>query len=98
MGVSSFNWAVALPEIVLALAGVVILVAGVLQRKGEGFFSVAMLSVAALVLTGFLVLLAPAGAGYAATFLNDGFPRFSQLPLPVGGIAAVVLDLRCRTA
>ena len=97
MGVSTFNWAVALPEIVLALAGVVILVAGVLQRKGEGFFSVAMLSVAALVLTGFLVLLAPDGAGYAATFVNDGFARFMKILILVGGVAAIVLSVSYRT-
>ncbi|MFT8674529.1 MAG: NADH-quinone oxidoreductase subunit NuoN [Acetobacter sp.] len=94
---TTFNWAVALPELVLALSGIVILVAGVLQRKGEGFFPSAMLSVAAFLVCGLLVLLAPSGQGYAGTFINDGFARFMKILILTGGLAAVVLSVSYRT-
>lgn len=38
MSATSVNWALALPEITLALSGLIILVVGVLQRRGKGSF------------------------------------------------------------
>ncbi|OAZ76802.1 NADH:ubiquinone reductase (H(+)-translocating) [Acetobacter pasteurianus] len=97
MSMTSFNWTIAVPEIVLALSGIVILVAGVLQRKGEGFFSSAMLSIAAFAVCGFLVLLSPTGEGYAGTFVNDGFARFMKMLILAGALTAVVLTFSYRT-
>ncbi|MDE7547436.1 NADH-quinone oxidoreductase subunit NuoN [Acetobacter fabarum] len=97
MSVTVFNWTVALPEIVLALSGIVILVAGVLQRKGEGFFLAAILSLAAFLVSGFLVVLSPSGAGYAGTFVNDGFARFMKVLILAGGFVAVALSVSYRT-
>ncbi|MCP1241487.1 NADH-quinone oxidoreductase subunit NuoN [Acetobacter lambici] len=98
MSVTVFNWTVALPEIVLALSGIIILVAGVLQRKGEGFFPAAILSLVAFLLCGFLVVLSPSGAGYAGTFVNDGFARFMKVLILAGGFVAVALSVSYRTA
>lgn len=98
MSVTVFNWTVALPEIVLALSGIVILVAGVLQRKGEGFFPAAILSLAAFLVCGFLVVLSPSGAGYVGTFVNDGFARFMKVLILAGGFVAVALSVSYRTA
>ncbi|GAN70002.1 NADH-quinone oxidoreductase subunit N [Acetobacter syzygii] len=98
MSATVFNWTIALPEITLALSGIIILVAGVLQRKGEGFFPAAILSLGAFLLCGFLVLLSPSGAGYAGTFVNDGFARFMKVLILAGGFVAVALCVSYRTS
>lgn len=97
MGVPSLlNWAVALPEIVLTLAGSIILVVGVFLRRGKRFFPVVILSIAALLLTAFLVFLAPSGVGYSETFVNDAFARFMKLLIIIGGGAAIILSVSYR--
>ncbi|MDN6040428.1 MAG: NADH-quinone oxidoreductase subunit N, partial [Acetobacter sp.] len=57
MSPNAVNWSLALPEIALAVSGLVILVVGVLQRRGEGFFPCAMLTIASFIGCGFLVAL-----------------------------------------
>lgn len=69
-----------------------------LQRKGEGFFPAAILSLAAFLVCGFLVVLSPSGAGYAGTFVNDGFARFMKVLILAGGFVAVALSVSYRTA
>lgn len=97
MGVSSFNWAIALPEIALALAGVIILAGVVLQPRGERFQTATVLSGGALLGCMALVLVAPQGHGYAGTFVNDGFARFMKILVLVGALVAVVLGAGYRT-
>ena len=93
---SLLNWAVALPEIALAFMGCVILVLGVFLQRGKRFSSVVLLSVAALIFTAFLVLLAPSGVGYSGTFVNDTFARFMKLLVIVGAGCAIILSVSYR--
>ncbi|OAG77805.1 NADH-ubiquinone oxidoreductase chain N [Acetobacter malorum] len=97
MSAASVNWTLALPEITLGLAGLVILVFGVLQREGKGIVSCTLLTVAAFVGCGVLVALSPDGIAYAGTFVNDGFARFMKILALLGGLVALVLTLSYRT-
>ena len=87
------NWTLALPEIGLALSGLVILLAGVMQRRGQAFFSCAMMTLLALVVTGILVVFSPDGTGYGHIFINDGFARFMKVLSLTGAALSVVLSV-----
>lgn len=97
MSVTSVNWTLALPEIALGLAGLVILIFGVLQREGKGIVSCTLLTVAAFIGCGVLVAVSPDGVAYAGTFVNDGFARFMKMLALLGGVAALMLTLSYRT-
>ncbi|GAN60789.1 NADH-quinone oxidoreductase subunit N [Acetobacter cibinongensis] len=90
---NAVNWSLAIPEIGLALSGLLILVIGVLQKRGEGFFSCATLTIAAFIGCGFLVALSPDGVAYAGTFVNDSFARFMKELALVGGLLATVVTV-----
>ena len=66
------NWALATPEIVLAVCAMAILVFGVL-RKPDPAFLCTMLALGALVLAGVLVLGSEVGSAYRGLFVVDGF-------------------------
>ena len=84
------NWALALPEIVLACCALLILVFGVVQKK-EPLLLCTMLSLGALVLAGVLVVSTPNGVGYSGLFAVDGFARFMKvLMLSGAGLAAIL--------
>ncbi|MCX2560768.1 NADH-quinone oxidoreductase subunit NuoN [Acetobacter farinalis] len=97
MNAMSVNWILALPEITLALAGLVILVFGVLQRPGKGIGACTVLSIAAFVGCAVLVALSPDGAAYAGTFVNDSFARFMKILVLLGGLVALLLTVSYRT-
>ena len=86
------NWAVALPEIVLALSAMGILIFGVLQ-KGNATFSCTMLAIGALVLTGALVMSGGSGAGYNGLFVVDPFADFMKMLVLVGAGLSIILAL-----
>jgi NADH-quinone oxidoreductase subunit N len=86
------NWTLALPELVLACAGMAILVIGVLGRK-DMFLLCSMLTVGAFLLTGALVLSAPIGQGYGGIFTNDAFSLFVKLLVLAAAALAVVVSL-----
>jgi len=84
------NWTLALPEVVLALSAMAILLFGVI-RKGENTFVCTMLAIAALVVTGMLVVSAPVGGGYRGLFVVDGFARFMKMLVLAGaGLSAIL--------
>ncbi|OUJ12760.1 NADH-quinone oxidoreductase subunit NuoN [Acetobacter sp. DsW_063] len=87
------NWTLALPEIVLAVSGLVILAAGVLMRKEEAFLPSATLSVAAMIVSGFLVATSSSGVGYGDVFVVDAFARFIKLLVIAGGVASITLSI-----
>ncbi|GBR07774.1 NADH-quinone oxidoreductase subunit NuoN [Acetobacter oeni] len=87
------NWLLGLPELVLAICALVILSAGVLQKKDEAFLPCAMLSIGAFVVTGFLVVGAPDGIAYNGLFVVDAFSRFIKLLAIIGGAAAIALSI-----
>ena len=90
--IGDYNWALALPEIVLACSAMAILIFGVL-RKGENTFICTMLALAALVFTAMLVIASPLGGGYRGLFVVDGFARFMKLLILAGAALSAVLAL-----
>ncbi len=91
---SAMNWTIALPELVLACAAMLTLVAGAFAGRAASLVS-AVLSVAALLLTAVLVVIQGAGpeVGFAGTFVVDGFAAFLKL-LCLGAAAATILMAR----
>ncbi len=87
------NWTIALPEIVLAVAGMVILLIGVLAKGRNPFQLCAMLCVGALVLTAGLVLMGHGGLGYNGLFLQDSYAVFVKLLVLAASVLGIVLCL-----
>ena len=87
------DWTLALPEIVLSVCGLVILLFGVLQKKDSPAFACTVLTLAAFLVTAVLVVGAPSGTGYRATFVNDGFARFMKILSLAGAAFALLMSL-----
>ncbi len=92
-GSPMINWTLALPEIVLSVCGLVILLFGVMQKKGTSALGCTVLTLVAFLVTAVLVILAPAGTGYRATFVNDGFARFMKILSLAGAAFALLMSL-----
>jgi NADH-quinone oxidoreductase subunit N len=86
------NWPLALPEIILALCGLVILLFGVLQRRDESTLCT-MAVLFAFIGTAGLVILSADGHGYGGLFVNDAFAKFAKLLILAGGGLCAVLSL-----
>ena len=86
------NWTTALPELVLSLAGLAILVIGVL-RKPDGTPLAAMLTLGAFLVTGLLVLTRPDGVGFYGQFLVDPFARLAKILILIGAAFSLMLAL-----
>jgi len=83
------NWTLALPEIVLALAGLGILAGGVIPKRDTSFAST-MAALGAFLLAGVLVLAQPDGAAFNGQYVSDGFARYMKV-LTLGGAALALL-------
>ena len=90
------NWMLALPEIVLACAGLAILMIGVLPRQNM-FFGCTMASIGALVVTAALVLTVPDGTGFSGQVISDGFARFMKLLVLLGAAIGMLMALDFNT-
>ena len=86
------HWALALPEIALALCAMAILIFGVL-RRGDNTFVCTMLSLGALVFAATLVLATQNGIAYTGLFVMDGFARFMKLLILAGAAMSAILSL-----
>ena len=86
------HWALALPEIALAVCAMAILIFGVL-RRGDNTFICTMLSLGALVFTAMLVLATQNGTAYTGLFVMDGFARFMKLLVLSGAALSAILSL-----
>ncbi len=86
------TWQIALPEICLGGAGLIILMVGVLSRR-NAFTTATLLAIAAFIATGYLILAEAPGVGYAGLFVADAFARFMQLLVLAGAILALLLSL-----
>lgn len=87
------SWLIAIPEIALSLAAMVILLAGAFTRGSAAFLLCSMLSLGGLLITAGLVLIAPQGLGYGGLFVADAFSRFSQVLILAGAALAIILSL-----
>lgn len=86
----------ALPEIVLACAGLAILMFGVLPRQNM-FFGCTMASIGALVVTAALVLTVPDGVAFGGQVISDGFARFVKILVLLGAAIGMLLALDFNT-
>lgn len=86
------NWTLALPEIVLALSGLAILVAGVLPRR-DMTFPCTMMVLGAFLLAGAFVLAQPDGMGFGGQYISDAFARFMKVLVLAGAALALLLAL-----
>jgi NADH-quinone oxidoreductase subunit N len=83
------SWILALPELVLAISGLVILVAGVIPKQ-DTFVPISMATIGALLVTGVLVLSQPEGTTLGGHYVADAFSGFMKL-LAIGGAAICLL-------
>jgi NADH-quinone oxidoreductase subunit N len=86
------SWTLALPELVLACAGLVILVAGVIPRR-ETFFPVSMAVIGALLVTGVLVLGQEEGTALGGHYVADSYSGFMKLLALAGAALSLLLAL-----
>jgi NADH-quinone oxidoreductase subunit N len=89
------NYLLALPEIFLAAAGLVLLMLGVFLR-GEPTERIAWLSVLALIVTGVLLLWAPpAGTqtAFQGLYVVDPFGRFLKVLVLLGSALTIIMSL-----
>lgn len=84
----------ALPEIFLAVAGMVLLMIGVFRGDGS-LRTVSWLAVASLIATGFLLLNGPEGrqVTFNGLFVSDGFGVFAKLLVLTASSLAIILSV-----
>jgi NADH-quinone oxidoreductase subunit N len=86
------NWTLALPEIVLAVSGLLILLGGVIPKR-ESFQPVSMAVIGALVLAAALVLGQGEGTAFNGQYVADAFSRFTKVLILLGAALGLVLAL-----
>ncbi len=86
------NWTLALPELVLAIAGLFILIGGVIPKR-DTTFPVTMAVVGALVLAAALTLAQPEGTAFAGQYVADSFSRFMKLLAILGAALGIVMAM-----
>ncbi len=87
------NWTIASPEIVLSVAGMAILLIGVLLKGRNTFQLCSMLTIGALILTAGMVLMGHGGLGYNGLFLQDSYAVFVKLLVLAASVLGIVLCL-----
>jgi NADH-quinone oxidoreductase subunit N len=86
------NWTLALPEIVLAVAGLGILLFGVIPRR-DMTRPVAIACIGALLLTAALVLAQGEGTAFLGQYVADEFSRFAKVLILAGAALGILLSL-----
>ncbi|MCK8782817.1 NADH-quinone oxidoreductase subunit NuoN [Roseomonas sp. NAR14] len=86
------NWTLAMPELVLACAGLAILLVGVIPRANMNQI-VSMLVIGALLLAGVLLLGQEDGIAFGGQYVADAFGRFMKLLVLVAAALGLVLAL-----
>jgi NADH-quinone oxidoreductase subunit N len=86
------NWAIALPEIVLAIVAMAILIFGVLRRE-DTFVLSSMFGLGGMLLAALLVVTGAQGVGYHGQFVSDAFSSFSKILILAGAALALILSL-----
>ncbi|MBY0335022.1 MAG: NADH-quinone oxidoreductase subunit NuoN [Acetobacteraceae bacterium] len=87
------NWTLALPEIVLAVAGLVILVAGVIPKDRDTTFPCAMGVLGAFLVTAVLVIAQGEGTAFGGQYVADDFSAFMKLLALAGAALGLLLAL-----
>lgn len=91
------NWMLALPEIVLAVAGLAILAGGVIPKR-DTTFPAALAVLGAFLLVAVLLLAQPDGTAFRGQYVADAFARFMKLLTLAGAALALLLALEWNRA
>jgi NADH-quinone oxidoreductase subunit N len=86
------NWTLALPEISLALAGLAILVFGVLPKR-DMTFPCTMAVLGGFLLAGVLTVMQPEGTAFGGQYVADAFASFMKLLALAGAALGLLLAL-----
>lgn len=86
------NWTLVLPELVLALAGLAALVAGVLPKRDTSF-AINMGVFGAMLLAAVLVMAQPEGTAFAGQYVSDAFTRFMKLLVLAGAALGLLVAM-----
>ncbi|EHM02341.1 proton-translocating NADH-quinone oxidoreductase, chain [Acetobacteraceae bacterium AT-5844] len=86
------NWTLILPELVLALAGLAVLVGGVIPKR-DSSFAINMAVLGSLLVAGVLVLAQGEGTAFAGQYVSDAFTKFTKLLVVAGAALGVLLAL-----
>ncbi|MFC3124707.1 NADH-quinone oxidoreductase subunit NuoN [Pseudoroseomonas globiformis] len=86
------TWTLILPEMALALAGLVILTAGVLPKR-DTYFATNMASFGALALAAVLVLAQPDGTAFNGQYVADAFTKFMKFITLIGAALGLLLAM-----
>ncbi len=81
-----------MPELVLACAGLVILVAGVIPNR-ETFFPVSMAVIGALIVAALLVINQPEGTALGGQYVSDAYSGFMKLLALAGAALSMLLAI-----
>jgi NADH-quinone oxidoreductase subunit N len=88
----TMNWTLALPEILLAGSGLVLLLAGVIPKR-DTTFPITMGTLGALLIAAVLVMATPDGSAFGGQFVSDGFARFAKVLILLGAATGLMLAL-----
>ncbi|HWL81751.1 MAG TPA: NADH-quinone oxidoreductase subunit NuoN [Roseomonas sp.] len=86
------NWTLIIPELVLAIGGLIILAAGVLPKRDTSF-AVNMAVFGTLLLTAVLVLGQPEGVAFNGQYISDAFTKFMKLLVLAGAALGLLLAM-----
>jgi NADH-quinone oxidoreductase subunit N len=86
------NWTLALPELQLAISGLVILIFGVLQKR-DSSLACTILTLFALAAAAVLVVMTPDSGGFGGLFVSDAFARYAKYLILAGTALSLVLSL-----
>lgn len=86
------NWSLALPEIMLACAGMALLIAGVIVRS-NAFTLTCMGTLGAFLGAGLLVFTTGFGHAYSDLLVVDAYARFAEVLILVAGALGVLLAM-----
>ncbi|KAA2212738.1 NADH-quinone oxidoreductase subunit NuoN [Teichococcus oryzae] len=86
------NWTLILPELVLAVAGLVILAIAVLPKRDTDF-AASMATLGALLLAGVLVVAQPDGEAFLGQYVSDAFTKFMKLLVLAGAALGLLLAM-----
>ncbi len=86
------NWTLILPELVLSLAGLGLLVAGVIPKR-EIHFPIAMGTLAALLAAAALTIAQADGVAFGGLYIADAFSRFGKLLVLAGAAVGIILAI-----
>jgi NADH-quinone oxidoreductase subunit N len=90
------TWSLALPEIFLGVAGLAVLLVGVIPKK-DTFLPVSMAVIGAFIVAAALVLGQPEGTAFLGQYISDAFTRFAKALILLGAALGLLLALDFNT-